>query len=275
MSPIPTPSPPTDGSTLEYLGGGSRSSGSHRGLSRQQPRNNSNSNNSGLLSLDGGVGGSSGSSGDPQNTLQHLGTLTAVTGTHQLTREAMRRYIREKEENDLKIIILHAKVAQKSYGNEKRFFCPPPCIYLVGEGWRRRQEAMIREGESEQGASLCAFIGIGNSDLEMQQLDFNGKVSVGYQFLVDLLGSVNLDVKSLHYFKFFRTFALPRRCTYLTRTSGSTLCCRWRCSTATARTLASFSQSASKSSRSRPRRSSRSRTLIVSVSCLCWLEMLE
>ena len=40
---------------------------------------------------------------------------------------------------------------------------------------------MIREGgETEQGASLCAFIGIGNSDLEMQQLDFNGKVGVWY-----------------------------------------------------------------------------------------------
>lgn len=39
----------------------------------------------------------------------------------KLSREAMVKYIKEKCE--MKIIILHAKVAQKSYGNEKRLVC--------------------------------------------------------------------------------------------------------------------------------------------------------
>ena len=86
----------------------------------------------------------------------------------------MRDYLRHRE-YDMRMIILHSKVAQKSYGNEKRFFCPPPCIYLLGGGWKQRQERMLREGETEQNSQLCAFIGIGNSEQEMQQLDFTSK----------------------------------------------------------------------------------------------------
>jgi len=47
---------------------------------------------------------------------------------------------------------------------------------LYGSGWARKREQMLTEGAAELESQICAFMGIGNSDLEMVQLNLEGKV---------------------------------------------------------------------------------------------------
>jgi recombining binding protein (suppressor of hairless) len=49
------------------------------------------------------------------------------------------------------VICLHAAVAQKSYGSEKRFLCPPPVVQIEGPVWQMRRQELSMTVVSEIG----------------------------------------------------------------------------------------------------------------------------
>ncbi|KAJ7071134.1 hypothetical protein C8F01DRAFT_1244779 [Mycena amicta] len=69
----------------------------------------------------------------------------------------IRRIVRDYNTHDSRVmpmttvVCLHAAVAQKSYGSEKRFLCPPPVVHIEGPLWQMRRQDLSMTVVSETG----------------------------------------------------------------------------------------------------------------------------
>ncbi|KAF6763111.1 jkappa-recombination signal binding protein [Ephemerocybe angulata] len=89
-------------------------------------------------------------------TLARMKLQAPVMGTsndlQSFVRPILDQYIRTPNRlafGERTIIVMSSKVAQKSYGTEKRFLCPPPTAIMIGNSW---WSDVIRRGEDPK---LC------------------------------------------------------------------------------------------------------------------------
>ncbi|KAG2154735.1 hypothetical protein DEU56DRAFT_725506 [Suillus clintonianus] len=73
---------------------------------------------------------------------------------HPKMRRPIREHVAQHQHPLLQmttVMCLHAAVAQKSYGSEKRFLCPPPVVHIQGPVWQMRSQQLAMSVVSEQG----------------------------------------------------------------------------------------------------------------------------
>ncbi|OBZ78791.1 Transcription factor cbf11 [Grifola frondosa] len=74
----------------------------------------------------------------------------------------IRRVVREHVSQDparvmpmTTVLCMHAAVAQKSYGSEKRFLCPPPVVHIEGPVWQLKSQQLVMAVVTETGERGC------------------------------------------------------------------------------------------------------------------------
>ncbi|OCH92329.1 LAG1-DNAbind-domain-containing protein [Obba rivulosa] len=69
---------------------------------------------------------------------QHMRLPGAATDLQTFIRPYLDQYVRTPNRlafGERTVIVMSSKVAQKSYGTEKRFLCPPPTAIMIGNSW--------------------------------------------------------------------------------------------------------------------------------------------
>ncbi|CAK5281614.1 unnamed protein product, partial [Mycena citricolor] len=69
---------------------------------------------------------------------------------HSLVRPFLEQYVRTTNRlafGERTVIVMSSKVAQKSYGTEKRFLCPPPTAIMIGNSWWSETSRRGEEGK--------------------------------------------------------------------------------------------------------------------------------
>ncbi|KAL4241768.1 Su(H) family protein [Abortiporus biennis] len=110
----------------------------------------------------------------PQSSQRDSGNANALPGPSSLAHRGskrkydtaepedahnkIRRVVREHVTHDptrivpmTTVLCLHAAVAQKSYGSEKRFLCPPPVVHIEGPIWNMKAQQLAMAVVSEGG----------------------------------------------------------------------------------------------------------------------------
>ncbi|KAJ7268732.1 hypothetical protein B0H12DRAFT_1200646 [Mycena haematopus] len=84
--------------------------------------------------------------------LQSVRPMGSSTDLHTYIRPYLEQYIRTPNRlafGERTVIVMSSKVAQKSYGTEKRFLCPPPTAIMIGNSWWTE---VVRRGDEPK---LC------------------------------------------------------------------------------------------------------------------------